>query len=530
MDYRHNRTMNVMVEDLIIEDGAVRPPTVGAVVVLPLKFIETDGVAEPATTAKAWLDPHPSGPQRLGTGTADQWAWTGLLRGDGWTAAWTGWRPRTGHVELTGKFCSILDGQSSGEVRGRVTRVQIVSERMRRKPTGRARRKVARKVAGHRRLRDVDAAPRFFPRPWLDVATDAALAADTRTGPRIVNTEPFLPDEYDDDMGVLVDLDLDDVPPIAPRPRIVPGDVSAEGGRWWVSDSELPLVAELIPAGPAREYILPGPASGRRRVWATPSGCWVTGTDGVYRIRPGEIVERVDHTPMHTAATSGDALLACGADSQWHLYRPGEPPVSIDAPEGRAVDVIAEEDSFLVLIGTGRGGRRLVRVTPTGGIQVGPYLHNIGLADTVALLPDPLRMVAGTIVSLVHPDLSTYEHSRLPVEPMDVGRAGGDVWITAHLPDGTGGHGWWPLAGPTEYDDRDDQYWLLTRLDGQSLEPKLSVPIFDTDAIVAVDGTTARVVAQGLFEIPDTTMQWPQEVDVAVLLAAADESRTQSSG
>lgn len=522
--------MTVMVDDLLIEDGDIRPPAVGDVVTLPLRFLESaagqgssgeDSDVTGSVSINASLERQPGDPvwQYPGESTPRRWEWSGLLRGDGWTAAWSGPRPRMGRVELTGRFVSILDGAVGGQVRARVTRVRIVTERMRRVGAG-----GMAVQPGHRRYRDVDAAPGFFERPWWDAAVDAAIAAD----PPAPGTQYFasaagsLPDEFDDDKGVLIDLDLDDVPPIPSRPRMVPGDASAGGNRWWVSDTELPLVAAIEPDGTAREYVLPGPADGRRRVSATPSGCWVTGSDGVYRVTPGASPDRVGDHAIIGAVAFGETLLACGREGRWELHRPDEAPVALEAPDGPVFDAIVDGGDVVVLCGNGSGDPCLVRVTAAGVVEEGPWLR---IADVwrSALIADPLRLVAGAVVYSVRPDLTLRETTRLPERPLDVGSAAGDIWITTHPPDGTGYVGWWPLNESVEFDRRADQYWLLTRLDGHSLEPVLSVPIHGTRAHVAADEDgTVRAITDGLVEVPGTTMEWPEDIDLPVLLAASD--------
>ncbi|WJJ11313.1 hypothetical protein P9990_22545 [Prescottella equi] len=199
------RTLVVQIEEIAIEDGEIAPPRVGEVMSFPLRFVELPESAGDVVTVRVPLEPSTRPPIRQYTGedTPRSWEWSGLLRGDGWTASWRGFRPLTGRVELTGRFYGVL-GNDDGRVRGRVTRVRIVSARFRRRTPG-----GWEIVPGHRRLRDVDAAPRFFDR-------DALFESES--------------DEADGDVGALVDLDLDDVPELPARPSIVPGDVSAAGG------------------------------------------------------------------------------------------------------------------------------------------------------------------------------------------------------------------------------------------------------------------------------------------------------------
>ncbi len=141
----------------------------------------------------------------------------------------------------------------------------------------------------------------------------------------------------------------------------------------------------------------------------------------------------------------------------------------------------------------------------------------------------PLRLFLGEHAAPVHEDLTLGDPRTLPKGLMSAGQVGPFVWFTDHPPDGTGRSGWWPLPGPVTY-DRTRQFWLFTLLDGQSLEPVTSTPIFATRPPVTIDDHgTVWVIADGIRPIPDTTMQWPNELDVAALLDAARNHTTDSA-
>ena len=118
----------------------------------------------------------------------------------------------------------------------------------------------------------------------------------------------------------------------------------------------------------------------------------------------------------------------------------------------------------------------------------------------------------------VRPDLTLGPTKRLPYHPFHAGNRRVDlVWIVGHPPDGTGAGGWWPLPGPVQY-ERSRQFWLLTLLDGRTLEPLRSTPIFGTTPGVARDGGgTVWFTASGLHAVPDESMAWPRPLDVADL-------------
>jgi len=62
------------------------------------------------------------------------------------------------------------------------------------------------------------------------------------------------------------------------------------------------------------------------------------------------------------------------------------------------------------------------------------------------------------------------------------------------------------------------QFWLLTLLDGRTLEPIRSTPIFGTNPGVARgrDGTV-WFTAAGLHPVPEESMAWPVPLNVAEL-------------
>lgn len=115
--------------------------------------------------------------------------WLHELSGDGWAAAWWADRPTTGRVEVHGNLSA---GLATGPddplpVRGRVRRVRVVSQLLER-TTG------TRLAHGSERLTDFEATPHIF---WS-------------------SQEPRTDDDPYALTGVLVDLDLDDVPTTDP--------------------------------------------------------------------------------------------------------------------------------------------------------------------------------------------------------------------------------------------------------------------------------------------------------------------------
>ncbi|WP_051461662.1 hypothetical protein [Tomitella biformata] len=183
-----------------------------------------------------------------------------------------------GRVELTGRLIAGIRWIGPGvptRVQGRVRRVQIVEQRV--EPTDRG----LRVVDGTERLTEVDATPYRF---WSDGDLTSA-------------------EDHFQATGVLVDLDLDDVPDA--KEEFVAGAVSVDGRYVWVMDRSNPILLRLDTGStPPRvvEYLLPltiEPPTDywTRKVHADRYGCWITSRYEVFRCdRAGDgtlTIERV---------------------------------------------------------------------------------------------------------------------------------------------------------------------------------------------------------------------------------------------
>ncbi|MGC5257178.1 hypothetical protein ACPXCG_12570 [Gordonia sp. DT218] len=124
------RTLTVLIDGLLIDDGAMVPPRIGSIVAVVLEFTETFEPSREAMTVDGVLDLDPTpGFERALDSSDEHRYWTGDLYGDGWRASWRGDRPRSGPVTLTGRLCHWyrLSYNPDSVVRGRVARMQVVS-------------------------------------------------------------------------------------------------------------------------------------------------------------------------------------------------------------------------------------------------------------------------------------------------------------------------------------------------------------------------------------------------------------------
>lgn len=494
------RTVIVDISSSVIGDGEIAVPQVGAVLAGPLRFVEFPATSPDTVHVRARLEPSPREPvlQYTGHDTPRRWEWSGLLRGDGWTATWRGFRPRTGEVELTGRFIGDFGYETVGRFRGRVTRVWMVSERFERNRDGRW-----IHVPGHRTRRQVDAAPRFFGTPPLN---------DDVLGP------------IDLEQSVAVDIDLDDVPALPVRPSVVAGDVSAAGQVRWIADSDLPVVVAVDPDDRVTEYQLPTGIGSGLHIWATESGCWATGLSGTFWIARGHNPVRVDDRPAYTASLHGSTLLACTDDDTWRLYSPGAPAIDVAAVTGWVNSVAVDDDSFVAVVRPAdQSGLRLIRVSVvTGETIIGPAIPAVpGGNGHPYLAGSPLRLIRGVDISLVQRDLRVRDDGdRLGRGQFHGGQLGRFAWTIGHPPDGTSSLGWWPLPGPVSY-ERGEQFWLFTVYDAETLSPLTSAPVFATRPAVTIDDEDRIfLVGRGVQVLypDDPPMQAPTELNVAHLV------------
>ncbi len=256
-----DRTISVFVPGWVLDDRALAPPDRGDLLDVELTFEpggQTPSPCERAVqvTARPMFGHAPSGRPdgRL--------HWPHEVIGDGWSAEWLSEQPLAGRVELTGTLVVGVGWTSSSNaarVRGRVRRVRLVEQRFEHVERG------IRAVDGTERLTAVETTPRRF---WSD---------------------PVVEEDGFRATGVLVDLDVHDVP--VAKAEFVAGAVSVAGPDVWVMDRSDPVLLHIdTRSTPPRvvEYLLPltiEPPVDQwtRRVHADRGGCWITSRYEVFR-------------------------------------------------------------------------------------------------------------------------------------------------------------------------------------------------------------------------------------------------------
>lgn len=298
-----HRTLAVLVPGWILDDRSLAPPAVGDLVETSLTFGESETPPQSyaqtfRTIARPAYGRMPGGDPEKGL------RWLHELSGDGWAANWWANRPTTGRIEVHGTlFADLTMGSDSPPpVRGRVRRVRLVSQLLERTPTG------ERLVRGTERLTEIEATPHIF---WSN--------QEPRT-----EHDPYAP------TGVLLDLDLDDVP--ATDSRFVAGAVSVDGTDVWVMDRSDPVLLHVDTATtPPRvvEYLLPMTAERSREIWtravhADADGCWITSDHDVFRC------DREDDGSLSVERVCTEGGQSIVDEGRLYLRGPTEPRMHLD--------------------------------------------------------------------------------------------------------------------------------------------------------------------------------------------------------
>jgi len=503
------RSLTVMVDGWIIEDGSLAVPVVGQTLSVHLEFrrASSSGTADPRVSAhRAVAQPTPS--REPGTDHSGRLWWQTMLRGDGWSAAWRADRPMIGHVEVTGIFYADYE-RVADEVRGMVTRVRVVTVGYTLGDRG-----FEPIPDGAARYTEVDTAPR-----WFDRGYESGTPEPGRS--------------YDHQVGVLVDLDLAPAEPAPLRARIRPTAVSEHGSDLWVLDAQLPVLVHITDAegaASATEHLLAAPViiapaeRPVRRVFADADGCWVIGGSDVLRctlVEDGTLdTRRYDLGRVRVAAAHEGLLLTAG--DTVNLLRPGAEPKPVDLPVATthsfAVQQLPERvgqepstvtrnaPSMLAAATTANGfvvlmqavdaenmmlakQFRLVRITADAHVDIGPAFDlerrplMVGTSAGVQIF-DRARVYEIA-------DLTPVPRAPLPRPPLEAGSAGAHVWVTLHRPDGSGRGGWWPLRGPQDLPPPEAGQWLFVLLHPVTYNPVTVAPISTTrpDVTVGANGT-----------------------------------------
>lgn len=248
--------IQVLVGSEIFGDGSLPPLHVGDVINVMLGLVTFAAPTTPGTaTYRVRVQPdfgRAPGPDREDTLT-----WPFEVSGNGWTASCHLHTPVTGQTSLTGyltpDFARPVQGRP-GVVTGRVRRLQLLEQH------SEVTQNRHRFIPGTERLRDLGTSPdRYWPR-WFPVRRDG----------------PF------EERGILVDLDLDDIP--EHPPRFDACAVAVNGTDVWAMDRSAPVLMHLdtshTPAT-VTEYVLPLPFDPpdegmRRQIHADDDGCWIT--------------------------------------------------------------------------------------------------------------------------------------------------------------------------------------------------------------------------------------------------------------
>lgn len=269
--------------------------------------------------------------------------------------------------------------------------------------------------------------------------------------------------------------------------RIVPDAIAATGDTLWVADASRPCLLQVRHGELVDVHWWSAPdvlGSGATRLHADENGVWVVAQDGVFHCDGQGATSLVLGEPVGATAHA-HSLLAAALPSTWPT-RTGPDRVRLLSPRGArgevqvpgAVHELATTgDGFLAYV-VDHGpsgmtplldrGSRLASLDLVGEIRLGPPLGQphlpesglVGGTSPAVVVADrwPPRLTS------VLDDLSTAP-AGLPFVPLDLWAA--DSWgravVWSHLPDGSGQHGWWPLAEPAEAPL--DRSYLLTVVD-----------------------------------------------------------------
>lgn len=259
-----DHTISIFASSAIFMDGCLPSPLfVGDIVSVSLSF-DIDVAQSTAGIETLDVTVHPEYGVAPGLYPDLTLRWPHKVTGDGWTAKWIHDQPFAGRLRVPARlwpqFTRAVPGQP-GTTTGRVRRLQLVEARYENTPDGK------RRVPGTERVSDLGSSTDSEVPRWTIIPTD----------------EVFQP------TGIVVDLDLDDVPNV-PR-SFSAGAIAVDGANVWVIDKAHPTLVHIdTRPTPHRvtEYLLPLMVNAPTTMWsrlvhADPGGCWITAGDEIVR-------------------------------------------------------------------------------------------------------------------------------------------------------------------------------------------------------------------------------------------------------
>lgn len=277
-----DHTISIFAPSAIFMDGCLPAPLfVGDIVSVSLSF-DIDVAQSTAGIETLDVTVHPEYGVAPGLYPDLMLRWPHKVTGDGWTAEWIHDQLFAGRLRVPARlwpqFTRAVPGHPETTT-GRVRRLQLVEARYENTPDGK------RRVPGTERVSDLGSSTDSEKPRWTIFPTD---------------------DLYQP-TGIVVDLDLDDVPDVPSSFNA--GAVSVKGADVWVMDKSHPTLVH-INTGPSphrvTEYLLPMMVNApttmwSRRVHGEADGCWITSGDEIVRCN----LESPTELTLRRAATDG---------------------------------------------------------------------------------------------------------------------------------------------------------------------------------------------------------------------------------
>lgn len=347
-----DHTISIFAPSAIFMDGCLPSPLfVGDIVSVSLSF-DIDVAQSIAGIETLDVTVHPEYGVAPGLYPDLTLRWPLKVTGDGWTAEWVHDQLFAGRLRVPARlwpqFTRAVPGHPETTT-GRVRRLQLVEEQYENTPDGK------RRVPGTERVSDLGSSTASEMPRWTIIPTD----------------DLFQP------TGIVVDLDLDDVPDV-PR-SFNAGAVSVNGAEVWVMDKSHPTLVHIdTRPSPHRvtEYLLPLMVNAPTRMWsrrvhADPGGCWITAGDEIVRCNldsPTELTLRRATTDggHYTVALDGRVFVMT---HPLIIESDGERDTETAKPPVRELiddELISVTDDATITRARAASGRADVTTTPDG--------------------------------------------------------------------------------------------------------------------------------------------------------------------